>query len=219
VGHRATDDRLLVGRAGELEILRRCLENAWRDSSTLVLISGEPGIGKTSLASAFGEQARSAGSSFATGCCFELGVIPAFGPWHGLLEQRQTNGMLTLAALPPPFGHGPPAWTAFQLMQAVLLLLRAATSARPLVLLLDYLHWADPHSLELLDLVTRGLDNLPLQIIVTYWTSDIPTTRRSTPICRVSSAITRSKPSSSRSSAWPTSRRWSNQTMGSAVQI
>jgi predicted ATPase len=99
--------------------------------------------------------------------------MPAFTPWHGLLEQLQTNGALTLAALPPPFGHGPPAGTVFQLMQAVLLLLRDVASARPLVLLLDDLHWADPHSLELLDLATRGLDNLPLLIIVAYRTSDI----------------------------------------------
>ena len=77
------------------------------------------------------------------GHCYERGVALPFAPWNDMLADLQAATALDLAPLPPPFGNGPPAQTAYQLMQAIVAHLRAVAATRSLVLLLDDLHWAD----------------------------------------------------------------------------
>lgn len=167
------DDHGLVGRGDELALLQECLAALARGRGALVLIGGEAGIGKTSLAQTAGARARTAGARFAVGHCYARGLAPPFTPWHELLADLGPTGVLEAAPLPPPFGAGPPPQTAYQLMQSVASWLRAAAAARPLALLLDDLQWADQESLDLLDLVTRQLEATPLLVLATYRTDEV----------------------------------------------
>jgi predicted ATPase len=163
----------LAGRDAEVAVLQRCLSGVQAGRGALVLISGEAGIGKTSLAVEVGRRARAAGWAAAVGRCYESSGAPAFAPWLDLLAELRVQVAFELEALPPPFGDGPPAQTAFGLMQAIARLLTAAAHARPLVLLLDDLHWADPDTLELLWFVTRDLTAAPLAALATYRPEDV----------------------------------------------
>jgi predicted ATPase/DNA-binding CsgD family transcriptional regulator len=159
---------LSVDRAGALQALRGRLMAATRGQGALVLIRGPPGIGKTSLALACTDQARSLGAVFATAHCYERATAPAYAPWHELLRQLDGMAGMDLDALPEPFGSAPPAGTAYRLGQIICESLGQAAAERPVVLLLDDLHWADQDTLDLLDLVTRCLSDLQLLVIVTY---------------------------------------------------
>ncbi|MBA3414133.1 MAG: hypothetical protein H0U10_02775 [Chloroflexia bacterium] len=70
--------------------------------------------------------------------------------------------------MPAPFGHGPPAQTAHHLMSAVAAHLRAVAASRPLVLLVEDLHWADRDAVELLEVATRALAKVPLLVLASY---------------------------------------------------
>jgi ATP/maltotriose-dependent transcriptional regulator MalT len=163
----------LVGRADELALLERCLTAAGHGRGALVLISGEAGIGKTALAQAALARAWAGGAAVAVGRCYERGVAPPFSPWPDLLAELAAGHALEPAALPPPFGEGAPAQTAYQQLRAVVAALHAAAAARPLALLLDDLHWAGPEALELLDLLTRQLDGVPLLALATYRVEEV----------------------------------------------
>lgn len=188
---RGRDERALFGRARELARLQRVLDGLGAKRGGLVLIEGEAGIGKTSLALAFGERARAGGAVFAIGRCYEIGVSRPFAPWHDLIEDLGATLSLQVAALPPPFGLGPAPQSAYHAMQAIVALLRSAAT-RPLVLLLDDLHWADRDTLELLDLATRRLESIPILFILTYRGESL---RRAAPLYDFLPQLKRDRPS------------------------
>ena len=113
------------------------------------------------------------GLAAAVGRCYEGGGAPPFAPWLDLLSELRAQGVLEPGGLPPPFGDGPPVQTAFGLMQTVARRLAEAARTRPLVLLLDDLHWADPDTLELLWFVTRDLATAPLVVLAAYRPEDV----------------------------------------------
>lgn len=164
---------MLIGRDGELEELGHRVNAALRGRGALVLVSGGAGIGKTSFALAVGQRAEGVGATFGVGRCYEGKREPAFAPWPDLLADLQASTLLNFSALPQPFGDGPAAHTAYHLMRSVADLLGSAAAVAPLVLLLDDLQWADPDSLELLEFVTRRLQNLPLVVVATYRPEDV----------------------------------------------
>jgi AAA ATPase domain len=116
----------LVGRDAEVQHGERLIDDAVGARGTLVLIRGESGIGKTALASAIGRSALERGAAFAVGRCYEGAGTPAFEPWHDLLDELGTIG-LRIDGLPPPFGDGAGARTAYELMQSVARALIAAS--------------------------------------------------------------------------------------------
>jgi predicted ATPase len=71
----------LVGRGRELAQLDSGLANAFAGRGSLILLTGEPGIGKTALAREFVEQAGAAGATWAWGSCWDGGGAPAYWPW------------------------------------------------------------------------------------------------------------------------------------------
>ncbi|NUT93898.1 MAG: AAA family ATPase [Saccharothrix sp.] len=141
----------LVGRDAEVRVLVGAAESV-RDRPHLVLVSGEPGIGKTALVEGFA--ARLTGWTTAQAANPDALDTPAAWPWTRLLD---TLGGPQPTAFPDRF-H----WH-----QAVLdHLARAA----PLLLVLDDLHWADP---ETLDLLTAVLDHpAPVLVVATYRDTD-----------------------------------------------
>jgi predicted ATPase/DNA-binding CsgD family transcriptional regulator len=156
----------LVGRAPELALLRDALAAALAGRGGLVLIGGEAGIGKTTLAEALASEARAGGARALIGHCYALAETPPYGPWAE-----------AIAALPPDAAPSPAladlAAGAGAASQAALFAqvwdaLAGLAAGRPLVVVLDDLHWADPASLELLRFLARRLAGVPILILVTY---------------------------------------------------
>ncbi len=167
----------LAGRERELALLREKLAAAKHGRGGLVLIGGEAGIGKTTLAEAMCREATQHGAMILIGRCFDLAETPPYGPWIDLSARYPAN--LSLPALPPAFaergtvGAVPSQMALFVQVQDFLTALAARQSV---VLLLDDLHWADPASLDLLRFLTPTLATLPLLILATYRSDEL--TRR-----------------------------------------
>ena len=190
--------RAFVGRAGELAELVTGLDGALAGHGRLILLAGEPGIGKSRLAEALLEHARARGAAVLVGRCWEAGGAPAYWPWiqalrvyigdtgsEQLREQLGAGAADLVQLLPelrerfpelpepaPLEGEG----ARFRLFEAVRSFLVSAADARPLVVVLDDVHAADEPSLLLLQFVARGLDESRLLVVGAYRDVD-PTLR------------------------------------------
>src|SRR5437870_12644311 len=95
----------LVGRDQERAALRARLAATVEGHGSLVLVSGEAGIGKTTLAAILCQEARDAGALVLVGRCYDLAETPPHGPWLELFAAYQPTGDL----LPPAPLHDPDA--------------------------------------------------------------------------------------------------------------
>ncbi len=181
---------LFVGRSHELSELERALDGAVTDRGRVVLLAGEPGIGKSRLAEELMTEARGRGARVLVGRCWEAGGAPAYWPWVQSLRAhvRETEpdelraqlgeGAADLAQLLPelrtmfPELPEPPALGSegarFRLFEAVAAFLRSATASNPLMLVLDDLHAADEPSLLLLRFVTREIGPSRLLLLCAF---------------------------------------------------
>lgn len=164
----------LVGREREQATLCEHLAAALAGRGDLVLIGGEAGIGKTTLAEGVCRGAADAGALVLAGRCYDLSETPPYGPWLEVFgHYRAVDG---LPPLPDAFarrGAIEGGANRAALFDQVDTFLRAVTARRPLVLLLDDLHWADPASLDLLRFISRALATRPLLLIATYRTEEV----------------------------------------------
>ena len=160
----------LVGRDRELALLHDRLTAARDGRGSLVLIGGEAGIGKTALADALCREAADAGAHVLTGHCYDRTETPPYGPWIEIARRVQA---LPDAANAPPVPRLDGATSQADLFAQARDFLVALTAARPLVLVLEDLHWADSASLDLLRFVARGIDELPLLLVATYRGEDV----------------------------------------------
>jgi DNA-binding SARP family transcriptional activator len=182
--------RPFVGRERELAELEARLDAALAGHGSLVLLAGEPGIGKSRLAEELGMIARARGASVLVGRCWEAGGAPAYWPWVQSLRAhvRETEPSLLLAQLGggageiaqilPELGEmfrDLPApvpsesdGARFRLFDAISQFLRRAAESKPIVLGLDDLHAADTPSLLLLQFVTRELASARLLVLGAY---------------------------------------------------
>ncbi|MPY81207.1 MAG: AAA family ATPase [Actinophytocola sp.] len=178
------DEPALVGRAEE----RRTLARAWRATehgqARLVLITGDPGIGKTRLAEAFARWCAGTGATVATATAHPAEGTLSYGPvatwlrspairagWHGLTPAEQAELARILPELPAelPWVTAPPVLPGdeqrHRLFDAVSRAVRAAE--RPIVLLADDVHWFDPESLAVLHYIVRSLTGVRLLVVAT----------------------------------------------------
>jgi len=175
--------QLFVGRRRELDELDAVAAALRAGRGRLVLITGEAGIGKTRLAEEAGRHAAEAGARAVWGQCWEAGGAPAYWPWSQLLRRLEGAAGVQwnawsrgLTAALAPLGAEPLADAApaaaetvrFAAFDAVVRLLQRAGTVQPLLLVLEDLHAADLPSLQLLSLVAREIDDLPVVIIGTY---------------------------------------------------
>lgn len=164
----------LVGRARERELLREHWRSACSGQGRLVVIGGAAGIGKTTLAEAFLAEV-SAGATALIGRCYDLTETPPYGPWRdplATLARTQPGPALPGALLGDPDGATIVGQGAIFARMREALAARAV--ARPLALLLDDLHWADPASLDLLRFLARSIALLPILLLATFRTDDLP---------------------------------------------
>jgi class 3 adenylate cyclase/tetratricopeptide (TPR) repeat protein len=184
----------LVGREHELGLLRELLHQASTGAARLALLSGEPGIGKTRLSTHAALEGRSSGAVVLYGRCDEELRVP-YGPWvealshyvehapqevlrahierHGGELARLVPGLRLRFPDLPPAGETDPDTERYLLWGAVVGLLREASVAEPLVLVLDDLHWADKPTLLLLKHVLIEGQGARALIIGTYRDSDL----------------------------------------------
>jgi predicted ATPase len=184
----------LLGRERELATLASAIGDVVAGDSRLFLISGEAGIGKTTLVEAVAGLARSRGLQVLTGRCWEAVDTPAYWPWIQVLRElvrdlpdpalrdflRSDQGHVA-ALFPQVFRHLELSSSAnqsaevdrFALFDGMAALLRAAADERPLVLALDDLHAADEPSLSMLQFLTQGDRCGSTLFLATYDDQDI----------------------------------------------
>jgi ATP/maltotriose-dependent transcriptional regulator MalT len=119
----------------------------------LVLISGKSGIGKTSLVMAMQERIGQLGANFTVVRCSEQEGMP-YELWRDIVFTVASVEGVSLDEIPAPIGDGRDATSARHLFQALSAWLDKLTTSRPLVVLLDDLHWADIDSLNMLNDLT-----------------------------------------------------------------
>ena len=188
----AASPAVFVGRAQEREGLNRSLPVVVAGERRVVLVSGEPGIGKTSLAAAFAGDASERGAIVLYGRCDEDLGIP-YQPWAEVLTHlvaHAPDDVLAahvdargneLARLAPDLAGraGGPSSSSdaeserYLLFAAVVDLLARVSALAPVVLVLDDLHWADRPTIQLLRHVVSADAPLRLFVIGTFRESDI----------------------------------------------
>jgi tetratricopeptide (TPR) repeat protein len=153
----------LFGRGAELELVERWLVTARDGETSFALLTGEAGIGKSSLGKAIAARARAEGMRVVSAGCWESGGAPAYWPWLQLFEQLAAT---PFEALERDDG-GDAEQRRFQLFRSVTRVLVEHAAARPLLVFLDDLHAADLASLLLLLFVSRHAGSWPLSLLAT----------------------------------------------------
>jgi DNA-binding SARP family transcriptional activator len=147
-----------VGRERERDRLLGALDSVRDGRRRLVLVAGEPGIGKTRLVAETARRAHHAGATVLAGRCHEEPLAP-FAP---LVEALRPLGELR----PEPAADAGAA--RLRLFDEVAGVLAAAAARRPVLLVLDDLHWADQATLRLLAHLAAAPEPAALLMLGTY---------------------------------------------------
>ena len=183
------DGAAFAGREAELAALRAAWADAVAGRRRGVLVSGEPGIGKTRLAAEIAGHARERGGVVLYGRCDDglaaaaqpfaqaLGAYAAACPVDELRVQLGARAGDLVGLLPaldarlPGIAESAPAEPEVErlrTLEAAAALLEAAGAAAPVLLVLDDLHWADDLSLLLLRHLLRVDASVRLLVLATY---------------------------------------------------
>jgi DNA-binding CsgD family transcriptional regulator len=202
-----------VGRERELAQLNAALGDAISRQGRLVMLVGEPGIGKTRTAEELAGLARQRGAVVLWGRCPEERGAPPYWPWAqiirsyvgerepGVLRSEMGAGAADIAQVVPEVREGLPDLPAspvlqdpeqarFRLFDSITSFLKRASQKQPLVLTLDNLHWADPSSLRLLEFLAQEVSEARVLVIGTYRDVDVS---RGHPLFRTLGELTRQR--------------------------
>src|SRR5262249_43427281 len=181
----------VVGRDAELEHLDRCLERALAGQRQIIFVTGDPGIGKTTLVEAFLERVTRQGVfGLARGQCVEQNAAgEAFMPVLEGLE-RLCRGPMGSQLVSLLREHAP-SWllqlpglisaadrealqrqhagvTRRRMLREMVVGIEALTTRTPIVVVLEDLHWSDPSTLDLLVALARQRGTARLLVVGTY---------------------------------------------------
>ncbi len=164
----------IVGRVSQRRTLRGLLENLQNNRGGVALISGEAGIGKTTLISELARLARSQHIPVLTGHCYDQTAMPPYDPWVEMLRAYAPE-----QAWPPVPGTLQRFEAIRHLGSREALYLEArdffesVAWETPLILVVEDLHWVDPGSLDLLRFLSRTLRKSRILTLITYRDEEI----------------------------------------------
>jgi tetratricopeptide (TPR) repeat protein len=182
--------RIFVGREQELKQLKTAFDGAMSGQGSLVMVVGEPGIGKTSVCEQLKTYVTLKGGKTLIGYCYEEGSLSL--PYLAFVEAMRSyvldrevedlkkelgSGATDVARIVSevreklhvkPRESQNPEEDRYRLMQAVTSFLAHAAAVKPIMVLLEDLHDADKGTLEMLSYVSRNLGNTRLLIVGTY---------------------------------------------------
>ena len=182
--------RIFVGRDDPMAILQHLWKEAVAGERRIALLAGEPGIGKTRLASQLAAQLHGQGALVLGGRCDEdLGVpyqpfVEALryysehatelrlGRFGGELSRLVPELADTVPGLAPPL-RSDPETERYRLFDAVAAWLADACLESPMLLVLDDVHWAAKPTLLLLRHILQSSLPLPLLVVATYRDSEV----------------------------------------------
>jgi DNA-binding CsgD family transcriptional regulator len=159
---------VLVGREQEQVFLREELAASRSGQGRLVLLGGEAGIGKTTLARDLAAEARVRNACVLVGHCYDLTNTPPYGPWLDLLAGYPDDAALPLPPAAMARGFIDRVNDQAALFADVRRFFAELSANRHLLVIFEDLHWADPASLELLRHVATYLRQWPILLLGTY---------------------------------------------------
>jgi DNA-binding CsgD family transcriptional regulator len=187
----------LVGRGRELALLVERLDAAGRGESSVVMLSGEPGVGKTRLLTELADHAAVSGWRVLVGQAFDSEGMPPYLPFLEALHEHVRacpldelraqlgDGAADVALVLPDVGRRLPDLPASRRLElesdryrlfdslAEFIGAIARASRGGLLLCLDDLQWADDSTLLLLEHLCRRLKNAPLLVLAAYRDTDL----------------------------------------------
>ncbi|MBV8358776.1 MAG: AAA family ATPase [Deltaproteobacteria bacterium] len=181
---------MFVGRETEQALLRRHLDQVLRGVGAVVMIEGTAGVGKTRLAAEFSIEASKKGVLTFSGACYDRNDPVPFVPFVEMLETTlATSGLAAIREvlgediteiarllpqlrrlfpdIPPPLELAPEQ-SRWVLFNAVAEVLTRMSAARPVLLVLEDLHWADEETLALVTHLGQSVSKMPVLIVGTY---------------------------------------------------
>ena len=190
---------VFVGRETELERLRKAFDDAVSGRGGLVMLVGEPGIGKTRTTQELETYAKMRGATVLWGRTHESAGAPPYWPWiqagnqYALAHQddlptiigpqmtpeainelvRIFPWLLTGVNVSAPPEISDPEVAQFRLFDAYTQYMKAIATQGPLVIALDDLHWADKPTLLLLQHIARELSRTRILVVGNYRDTDI----------------------------------------------
>jgi DNA-binding winged helix-turn-helix (wHTH) protein len=185
----------LIGRDTELSTLRAAFRRAAAGSRQLVLISGEPGVGKTGLVNRFIHELRDSHASVRIGwgqCLEQYGGRESYMP---VLEAVERLSRGRGVALVPLLRTIAPSWllqmpslqkaddaealagitsaaTPQRMLREFAGFMEAASSHEPIVIVLEDLHWSDCATIDLLSMLAQRTERARMLVIATYRPAD-----------------------------------------------
>jgi hypothetical protein len=172
----------LIGRESALAAASSVLDDARRGTGQFLMISGEAGIGKTAMLAALVIEAGPA-PLVLRGFCWDGDGAPPYWPWSQVLQASglpmadlgEAGWLLQPASWPAePMSAVAAGDAQFRLLEAVARCLRRLAVGRPVLVVLDDLHWADEPSLRLLGFLARALAAEPVALLSAYRDTEAP---------------------------------------------
>jgi DNA-binding SARP family transcriptional activator/predicted negative regulator of RcsB-dependent stress response len=180
-----------AGRERELGQLQRLLEQSLSGERRLTFVTGEAGIGKTTIVESFLARIGSAGSAaVAHGQCVEHRgagepYLPVLEALARLARQPTGRQLVPLLARQAPTWLAQMPWlladdeleklrsrllgaTHERMLREMVEALDEVTAELPLILVLEDLHWSDPSTIDLLDALARRRESARLLVLGTY---------------------------------------------------
>ena len=183
---------VFIGRKDELAALAQLLDRARAKDTGFALISGEAGVGKTRLVRELADRAADLGFLVLTGQCVELGaeglpLAPLVDALRTLVRTMRPDALADvlgpaaegLARLLPELAPGPAVGPAAvelqkaQLLEHVLGALGRLGEERPVLLVIEDLHWADQSTLDLMAFLIRSLRDARVLLAITYRSDEL----------------------------------------------
>src|SRR5438105_8834674 len=171
----------LFGRERPAANLRAAVDRTLAGHGGLVLVSGEPGIGKTALVSDAALDARRRGALVLNGACWHGEGTPGYWPWVQVLRNleravparllgrlRELSGDSLPRLLGESSRRAPAEDAEFQMCDALMRVISAAAEVQPVLVILEDLHWADAASIRVLEFLVRHVALEPVLAICTY---------------------------------------------------